>query len=97
MMLNDSRRKAMRIARIIKTKYYGPTDHHGARIRAWVMNEPRFRYIMLGYDHAKSFEENCRDAVKMLLAKNNAEWIIDETPIKAGMKGGILWFAVEEK
>jgi hypothetical protein len=61
------------------------------------MNAPRFRYIMLGYDHAKRFEENCRDAVKMLSAKNNVEWVIEVDPIDFIEDDSFLWLAVEKK
>lgn len=55
----------------ILTKYFGPTDHRGTRIRA------KASYAKTTYwhdwDYSKNAEENYREAARQLLIKLNWE------------------------
>ena len=48
----------------ITTKYHGPTDTRGSRIKATASGSKLFMYY--GIDNSKSIEENHRDAAQAL-------------------------------
>ena len=52
----------------IETRYYGPTTHRGARIRAWLFDDSgdKAGTVTLSYDYARSPVENHRLTARFL-------------------------------
>jgi len=78
----------------IRTKYLRPTAKRGARIRAFT-DVPGHRAVTFGYDHALSFEANCRAAAEECLFRNRVRGSLTNSPVGAGEKSGLIWIAVE--
>ena len=53
----------------IETKYIGPTNYRGSRIKAQVLESKDTRTQTVGYDDALNSEENHRAAAQALIAK----------------------------
>lgn len=65
---------------VIFTKYQGPTNYRGSRVKAWVPDEsPEHREsVTLSWDDALNTDENHNAALRALCAKHDkafAEWL----------------------
>ena len=59
---------------IIKTKYLGPTNTRGARIKASANGFS----VVIAYPHKDSYEYAHFEAVKALIEKHNLDWDISK-------------------
>ena len=78
----------------IRTKYLRPTATRGARIRAFT-EVLGHRAVTLNYNHALSFEDNCRVAAGEYLSSNRVRGSLANSPVGAGEKSGLIWIVVE--
>jgi hypothetical protein len=76
----------------IKTKYLGPTNTRGSRIRA---TSPGYKPVTVGYDHSMDYKDNCRKAAEMFLIRNAVNWTLDNEPIDDGISTHLFWIALE--
>ena len=71
----------------IQTKYLGPTNTKGARIKAFTCNG---HSATIDCDYALSDEKLHFEAVKALVAKNNLDWDLSEMTY-GGLKEGYVF------
>lgn len=71
----------------IQTKYLGPTDTKGARIKAFTCNG---HSATIDYDYALNDEKLHFEAVKALVAKNKLRWNISKMTY-GGTKNGFVF------
>ena len=72
----------------ISTKYYGPTDHRGSRIKAQASGAKTTYWH--DWEYGKNTEENYREAAKQLLIKLNWE-SVSGSWIMGGTKDGYVF------
>lgn len=72
----------------ISTKYFGPTDHRGSRIKASKSYGKNVYWH--DYDYSMNTEENHREAAKQLLIKLNWE-SVSGSWIMGGTKDGYIF------
>jgi hypothetical protein len=74
----------------IQTKYLGPTNTRGARIKAWT--DSGFS-ASISYPHEFSHELCHFQAVKALIAKHKLDWNLDEMRYGGTDNGYVFCFA----
>jgi len=71
----------------IQTKFLGPTNHRGDRIKATSMqafSDGKRPSITIPYDYGSTNEENHRDAAMQLLPQVVNKYVIDEVTLITG-------------
>jgi hypothetical protein len=74
----------------IQTKYLGPTNTRGSRIKAWT--DSGFS-ATISYPHELSYELCHFEAVKALVAKHNLAWDLTDMRYGGTEKGYVFCFA----
>jgi FKBP-type peptidyl-prolyl cis-trans isomerase 2 len=73
----------------IQTKYLGPTNAKGSRIKAFTCNG---HSATIDYNYALSGEKLHFEAVKALVSKNNLDWDISEMTYGGTNQGYVFTF-----
>jgi hypothetical protein len=73
----------------IQTKYIGPTNSKGSRIKAWTSNG---HSCTVSYDHAYSHEMVHFQAVKELVKKHKLDWDLDNMRYGGTENGYVFCF-----
>jgi hypothetical protein len=74
----------------IQTKYIGPTNTRGSRIKAWTENG---QSVSIPYPHEYSHEVCHFQAVKALVQKHNLDWDLNEMRYGGTNNGYVFCFA----
>lgn len=81
----------------IQTKYIGPSNTKGSRIKAWVDSDMGSHFsVSISYPHHLSHEVVHYEAVKALVSKHKLDWNISDMSY-GGVKGGYVFCFKDSK
>lgn len=73
----------------IQTKYLGPTNSRGSRIKAWTASGFS---VTIAYPYELSYEKCHFQAVKALVEKHNLDWNLDNMRYGGIQQGYVFCF-----